>query len=130
MFPQVGKGCTGKSSVVRALAELSGHKLLELPMSSITDTTDLLGGYEQVHYIYRTLRCWNFLKSDSLGYLYMQVNLRRHCVNLATFVHDSVISLLSAAKKVSNAFQGNSVDHLKSLARELCEEYSPAGNCL
>lgn len=33
------------------MADLSGHKLLELPMSSITDTTDILGGYEQVLFI-------------------------------------------------------------------------------
>ena len=57
MFSKVGKGCTGKSSVVRTLAELTGHQLLELPMSSVTDTTDLLGGYEQVDCIYCTLRC-------------------------------------------------------------------------
>lgn len=45
---QVGASCSGKCSVVRTLAQLSGHKLLEFPMSSDTDTTDLLGGFEQV----------------------------------------------------------------------------------
>ena len=60
--------------------------------------------------------------------VYLQVNLRRHCVNLATFVRDSVISLLSAAKRDLSIFQDSSVDRLKSLARELSEKYSPAGN--
>lgn len=44
----MGKCCTGKSSVVRSLARMCGHKLLELPVTSVTDTTDLLGGFEQV----------------------------------------------------------------------------------
>ncbi len=45
---QVGTSCSGKSSVVHTLAQLTGHKLLEYPMNSDTDTTDLLGGFEQV----------------------------------------------------------------------------------
>ena len=52
LFLQVGDSCCGKSSIVRSLAQLTGHKLLELPMNSNTDTTELLGGFEQVlrHY--------------------------------------------------------------------------------
>ena len=44
----MGGGCSGKSSVVRILAHLTGHKLLEYPMNSDTDTMELLGGFEQV----------------------------------------------------------------------------------
>lgn len=50
---KVGGSCSGKSSVVQTLAELTGHKLMEFPMNSDTDTTELLGGFQQVYaYIY------------------------------------------------------------------------------
>ena len=45
---KVGGSCSGKSSVVQTLAELTGHKLMEFPMNSDTDTTELLGGFQQV----------------------------------------------------------------------------------
>ncbi|KAK7492084.1 hypothetical protein BaRGS_00016748 [Batillaria attramentaria] len=44
----VGPASSGKSSLVQLMAELSGHSLLVLPMSSGMDTTELLGGFEQV----------------------------------------------------------------------------------
>jgi midasin len=44
----VGTAGVGKSSVVELLAELSGNQLHILPMNSATDTTELLGGFEQV----------------------------------------------------------------------------------
>ena len=39
---------SGKSSVIRVLAQLIGRKLVEFPMNSDTDTTELLGGFQQV----------------------------------------------------------------------------------
>lgn len=48
---QVGGGCSGKISVVHTLAHLTGHKLVEFSMNSDTDTTELLGGFQQVWYI-------------------------------------------------------------------------------
>jgi midasin len=35
--------------VVRSLAQLVGHKLVEFPMNSDTDSTELLGGFQQVN---------------------------------------------------------------------------------
>ncbi|XP_065904261.1 midasin-like isoform X2 [Dysidea avara] len=46
----VGGSGAGKSSIVQCLAQLTGHKLVEFPMNSDTDTTELLGGFEQVNY--------------------------------------------------------------------------------
>ncbi|XP_070191391.1 midasin-like isoform X1 [Littorina saxatilis] len=43
----VGPSSSGKSSIVRLLAEVTGHTLHVLPMSSAMDTTELLGGFEQ-----------------------------------------------------------------------------------
>jgi midasin len=44
----VGPSGSGKTAVLRTLAQLSGRDLLELPLNSGTDTSDLLGGFEQV----------------------------------------------------------------------------------
>lgn len=44
----VGPAGTGKTTIVRALAKLCGRELLELPLNNGTDTSDLLGGFEQV----------------------------------------------------------------------------------
>ena len=45
---QVGGNSAGKVSTVQCLAQLTGHKLVQFPMNSETDTTELLGGFEQV----------------------------------------------------------------------------------
>jgi len=45
---KVGGNSAGKVSTIQCLAQLTGHKLVEFPMNSETDTTELLGGFEQV----------------------------------------------------------------------------------
>lgn len=42
-----GTGC-GKTSVVHLLAKLAGQKLRSIAVNSTMDTTELLGGFEQV----------------------------------------------------------------------------------
>ena len=49
-YPQVGSKDSGKSSVVQTLATLVGQKLHVLSMNSAMDTTELLGGFEQVRH--------------------------------------------------------------------------------
>ncbi|GAB1601935.1 midasin-like [Argonauta hians] len=44
----IGGQNTGKTSTVQILAELTGNRLQILPMNSAMDTTELLGGFEQV----------------------------------------------------------------------------------
>lgn len=44
----VGPGASGKSSLVHLLALLTGHRLRVMAMNSAMDTTELLGGFEQV----------------------------------------------------------------------------------
>ena len=45
---QVGGSASGKTSLVHVLASLTGNRLDVLPMNSAMDTTELLGGFEQV----------------------------------------------------------------------------------
>ncbi|KAJ1981391.1 AAA ATPase midasin, partial [Dimargaris xerosporica] len=47
----VGTAATGKTSLVRLLAQLTGHTLLEFSMNSSIDSMELLGGFEQVDLI-------------------------------------------------------------------------------
>ncbi|XP_077160450.1 midasin isoform X2 [Paroedura picta] len=47
----VGPASAGKTSLVQLLAHLSGHKLKIMAMNSSMDTTELLGGFEQVDII-------------------------------------------------------------------------------
>ncbi|XP_034939027.1 midasin [Chelonus insularis] len=46
----VGSSGTGKSSVVRVLAQLAGQKLRSIVVNSAMDTTEILGGFEQTDY--------------------------------------------------------------------------------
>jgi midasin len=52
----VGPSGSGKTSMIRALASIIGAPLQEFSMSSDTDATDILGGYEQRD-PYRQLNC-------------------------------------------------------------------------
>lgn len=40
--------CAGKTSLARLLAGLAGEQLVEVALTSSTDTSDLLGGFEQL----------------------------------------------------------------------------------
>ncbi|KAJ1986122.1 AAA ATPase midasin [Dimargaris cristalligena] len=44
----VGESATGKTSLIRYLALLTGHRLLEFSMNSGVDSMELLGGFEQL----------------------------------------------------------------------------------
>ena len=44
----VGGPGTGKTCCARLLARLTGHRLLEIPLTPGTDTSDLLGSFEQL----------------------------------------------------------------------------------
>lgn len=44
----VGPSCSGKTSLVRILASLCNQTLIEISLTSGTDTGDLLGGFEQI----------------------------------------------------------------------------------
>ena len=60
----IGSTATSKSSLIRLAAHISGHKLVEFSMNSSVDTTELLGGFEQMdnHRCFEQLR--NKISSD------------------------------------------------------------------
>jgi midasin len=48
MLLLVGGPASGKTSLARSLAALCGRRLAEVPLTPGTDTSDLLGSFEQV----------------------------------------------------------------------------------
>lgn len=61
----VGPPATGKTSLVRLMAALTGNSLHEFTLSSATDTTELLGCFEQ-HDLFRRWQEIVKLTYDSL----------------------------------------------------------------
>uniref|UniRef100_A0A452IL40 Midasin n=1 Tax=Gopherus agassizii TaxID=38772 RepID=A0A452IL40_9SAUR len=51
MIILVGPAAVGKTSLIELLAHLTGHRLKVMAMNSAMDTTELLGGFEQVDVI-------------------------------------------------------------------------------
>lgn len=68
LWLQIGGSCTGKTSVVQLLARLTGSPLKILSMNSAIDTTELLGGFEQV-------RTEAWLKSVQQKLLYSYISI-------------------------------------------------------
>lgn len=52
---QVGAQSCGKTSLMQLLATLLGKELIILSMNSDMDTTELLGGFEQVHTLHHVV---------------------------------------------------------------------------
>ena len=54
---QVGPKACGKTSIVESIAQLTGNTLNTLAMNSNMDTTELLGGFEQVNSFATNIHC-------------------------------------------------------------------------
>lgn len=60
----VGPAAVGKTSLVELLAHLTGHRLKIMAMNSAMDTTELLGGFEQVSIFLAIKHCFSFLPNS------------------------------------------------------------------
>lgn len=60
----VGPAAVGKTSLVELLAHLTGHRLKIMAMNSAMDTTELLGGFEQVNTFLAIKHCFHFLPNS------------------------------------------------------------------
>ncbi|XP_028858240.1 midasin [Denticeps clupeoides] len=79
----VGPTTSGKTSLVQLLALLTGHRLRVMAMNSAMDTTELLGGFEQVDII----RPWQQVL-ESVDYVVAMVT-RRGLMSLDSSVQDT-----------------------------------------
>ncbi|GAM17979.1 hypothetical protein SAMD00019534_011540 [Acytostelium subglobosum LB1] len=59
----IGPTATSKTSAIRMLADLTGNTLFEFSMNSAVDTTELLGGFEQVDLVRHQKRITTATKS-------------------------------------------------------------------
>ncbi|KAM4633655.1 midasin [Polymixia lowei] len=79
----VGPTASGKTSLVRLLALLTGHRLRVMAMNSAMDTTELLGGFEQVD----IMRPWQQVL-ENVDYIVAMVT-RRGLMSLDVGVQDT-----------------------------------------
>ncbi|KAM3861280.1 midasin [Diretmus argenteus] len=79
----VGPTASGKTSLVRLLSLLTGHRLRVMAMNSAMDTTELLGGFEQVD----IMRPWQQVL-ESVDYIVAMVT-RRGLMSLDVGVQDT-----------------------------------------
>ncbi|XP_034060418.1 LOW QUALITY PROTEIN: midasin [Gymnodraco acuticeps] len=79
----VGPTASGKTSLARLLALLTGHRLRVLAMNSAMDTTELLGGFEQVD----IMRPWQQVL-ESVDYIVANV-IRRGLMSLDVGIQDT-----------------------------------------
>ncbi|XP_042247008.1 midasin [Thunnus maccoyii] len=79
----VGPTASGKTSLVRLLALLTGHRLRVMAMNSAMDTTELLGGFEQVD----IMRPW-LQVLESVDYIVAMV-IRRGLMSLDVGIQDT-----------------------------------------
>uniref|UniRef100_A0A3Q3JWH6 Midasin n=1 Tax=Monopterus albus TaxID=43700 RepID=A0A3Q3JWH6_MONAL len=79
----VGPTASGKTSLVRLLALLTGHRLRVMAMNSAMDTTELLGGFEQVD----IMRSWQQVL-ESMDYIVAMV-IRRGLMSLDVGIQDT-----------------------------------------
>ena len=52
----VGRACTGKTTLVRLLSQLTNKRLVEFSVNNATDTSDLLGGFEKITHLKTSLQ--------------------------------------------------------------------------
>ncbi|XP_058470371.1 midasin [Solea solea] len=79
----VGPTASGKTSLVRLLTLLTGHRLRVMAMNSAMDTTELLGGFEQVD----IMRPWQQVL-ESVDYIVAMV-IRRGLMSLDVGIQDT-----------------------------------------
>ncbi|XP_059212052.1 midasin [Centropristis striata] len=79
----VGPTASGKTSLVRLLALLTGHRLRVMAMNSAMDTTELLGGFEQID----IMRPWQQVL-ESVDYIVAMV-IRRGLMSLDVGIQDT-----------------------------------------
>ncbi|XP_068197957.1 midasin isoform X4 [Antennarius striatus] len=79
----VGPTASGKTSLVRLLALLTGHRLRVMAMNSAMDTTELLGGFEQVD----IMRPWQQVL-ENVDYIVAMVT-RRGLMSLDMGIQDT-----------------------------------------
>ncbi|AET01690.2 midasin [Medicago truncatula] len=77
----VGPSCSGKTKLLRLLANLTGNVLNEVNLSSATDISELLGSFEQ----YDALRNLRTVVSQVEGYVNEYCSLQLKVLNGATF---------------------------------------------
>ncbi|KAG1843016.1 P-loop containing nucleoside triphosphate hydrolase protein [Suillus subalutaceus] len=107
-----GRHDSGKSELIRTVADLSGNILHEITITSSTDTMDILGGFEQMDHHTRVLA----LVKDIIGF----GESRSRCLSSCATDHQTFLSLLlelhSSPPPSSNSLLRSAAQVLSSFA--------------
>jgi midasin len=101
----VGGRASGKTSVVRTLAQLVGQKLVEFPMNSDTDTTELLGGFQQVNFgrhFYNIVKMVEDVLVELMATIRHHQNGREYTAKLRAMKNSSLPKVSGVLQEVSN----------------------------
>ncbi|KAG2364226.1 hypothetical protein BDR07DRAFT_1608254 [Suillus spraguei] len=113
---------SGKSELIRTVADLSGNILHEITITSSTDTMDILGGFEQVDHHTRVLA----LVQDIISF----GESRSRCLSSCATDHQTFISLLlklySSPPSSSNSLLHSAAQVLSSFADDNSSEEAQA----
>ncbi len=122
----VGGSGSGKTSLAWLLASLAGRQLLEIPLTSATDTSDLLGSFEQVEparKVAELVRVTQSLVQEAAQQLLLGGD------GSSTTATESLNPSYAGANGAGVASQGDRVRHL-ALARSLQEAWDACATAL
>ncbi|KAL3008468.1 hypothetical protein AAZX31_07G033800 [Glycine max] len=114
-----GPSCSGKTSLIRLLANLTGNVLNEVNLSSATDISELLGSFEQ----YDALRNFSRVVAQFECYVNEYISLQLETSNVAIFRETDFyirwMAFLSGLKFDSLSSATNCFENLCSLIGQL-----------
>ncbi|CAH9088613.1 unnamed protein product [Cuscuta europaea] len=117
----VGPQSSGKTSLIRILAQLTGNIINELNLSSTTDISELLGSFEQ----YNAIRKYRLAISQVQNYVHEYCSMELESLSEASKIRDDLSVLWFAFISTINAVAStkyadsfplliNIIEHLKS----------------
>lgn len=114
----IGPSCSGKTSLIRLLANLTGNVLNEVNLSSATDISELLGSFEQ----YDALRNFRAVVADVERYVNeycsLQLEASKEAIFKETDLHNRWIVFLSGVK--FDSFAASASNYFGNWKKMIC----------
>ncbi|KAK9476971.1 hypothetical protein V1514DRAFT_353785 [Lipomyces japonicus] len=101
----VGPSNSGKTSLIRVLADLSGARLEEFAINSDIDSMDIVGGFEQVDFSRRASKLWERIKE-------IAVNLVSNVYSLFSPPHNEIESTICELFDLTEKVSETSISYL------------------
>lgn len=116
-----GPTSSGKTSLVRLIAQVTGNSLKEFSMTSNVDTVELLGGFEQVDPLQRFEKLHKIVRSEFESALrYILKNLSQETVSQVSQSLSSIYNMFNLLSKIKD----NSISqalHLEKIIQQISD---------